>query len=129
MSKYDDKTEQHLRGLWDQMKARAKGMSIVYGPGYDNKPLSREEEKTLFRQRALSVEQEHELWRATNQDGSPMYTPERIGQLVFDQREKLAKSGGRIEPKQWIKYLNDLAAEVEDEDRQTAAASWPAEGM
>lgn len=118
----DSKTEVFISGLWDRMKERAAGMAAAYGGGMNTKKLTRDEEKLLFRAR-------------TDADGKPGISDEEaishlqagmsreaVGLLMYPRREKLAKSGGRLEPKDWIDYLNRLADEVEAEDRAGEAA-------
>lgn len=105
----DQRSEAFMRGLWDATKAKAAGMAAYAAPGMGGRELSDEEIAQAWNTRALSVEQEWDLWRQRKPDGSPQYTPEEIGMQVFPHREKLAKSGGRVEPKDWIGWANRRA--------------------
>jgi hypothetical protein len=116
--------EQMVSGLWDKLKERAGGLGGLIGKGYDATPLSEDDEAMLWSRRALSVEQEWDLWRQG-------LTPEEIGMQVFPDRERLVKSGGRIEPSQWYSRANTLAARAErtragQDDQQSV--SMPTEG-
>lgn len=122
MPTYDEKTTTHLEGLWNRMKDMAGGMAGVYGQGYNTKPLNEHEELMLWNKRALSLDQEWALWRqgrTPETQGQPILTPEEIGLKVFPEREKLAKSGGRVEPKDWHAYIKKMADKSEAQFQAT----------
>lgn len=99
-----------LEGMYQTMRKRAESMAPHFRPGYGAKELDGDELETVWNRRALTLEQEWELHRAVAEDGvTPRYTREQIGLLVFPDREKLAKSGGRVEPKEWISWVNSTA--------------------
>jgi hypothetical protein len=150
-------TTQMVSGLWDQMKDKAAGLGGLIGAGYGATALSQDDEDMLWDQRFLTIEQEHDLWRARKQvpvmgpdgrpvagpDGSPLmqdtaeprYTPEEIGKLVFQNREALAKRGGNLEPKDQYRKFATLAQRAErrrlavEQEQQQPDVMPPAEGM
>lgn len=120
----DQIDESFLRGAFETLMKRAEGMAPHFAAS-GGKKLSDEEIETAWNTRALSVEQEWELWRQGNTPETahlPKLTPEEIGLKVFPHREKLAKSGGRIEPKQFIGWANSYA------ERQFKKQTEPTEG-
>lgn len=100
--------EQFFEGLYQQMRKTAAGMAGAADADDDLKKLTLDEKLRLWDQRDMPVEKEWELHRAVNEDGSPMYSPRQIGLMVFKNRERIAKSGGNIEPKEFIKEANRL---------------------
>lgn len=122
-----DKT--FLEGLYQAMRARAATMAPHFQPGYGAQELDGDDLETLWNHRSLTLEQEWELWRARNPDGTPMYTPELIGSMVFKDREGLIRSGGRVEPKEWIGWANSTAKRMQArrEAKQVALEAAPME--
>lgn len=112
---------ERAEGLYREALERARGQAPHFQPGYGTKELTPDEIDLLWDQRALSVEQEHELWRAVNEDGTPRYSPEEIGAQVFDQRLRLASGGGRIEPKDQHAWVNKQAKRAEQRRAQQPA--------
>lgn len=104
----DRPSQQFLDGLWEATKGRAASMAPVFGEGAGGTTLSQAKIDVLWNERHLSPEQEAELW----QQG---LTPEEIGLQVFKNRERLMKSGGRIEPAQWISWCNRQARRMHDQ--------------
>ena len=98
-----------LEGMYQAMRKRAESMAPHFKPGYDAKELDGDDLDTVWNRRAMSLEQEWELHRAVNEDGSPKFTRRQIGLMVFPDREKLAKSGGRVEPAEVISWVNSTA--------------------
>lgn len=123
-------TPEFIEGLYDAMRKRAADMAPSFAPGYGTKKMTPEDVETVWNRRAMPVEQEWELWRAVKPDGSPMYTPAQIGMQVFPEREKFAKSGGRVEPKEWITFANQTAKRMaaKREAQQAALSAPPMEG-
>ena len=108
--------ERYLSGLWNQMKQRSAGLATTVGPGIDTKSLTPAEHDRLWDERFLTIEQEHDLWRqgrTPETAGQPILSPEEIGMRVFQNREKLAKTGGRLEPSQWYDYISRMADRAE----------------
>lgn len=97
-----------FRGLFEQMKGHAMGMAGA-ADADELEKLTPDEKLMLWNRRAMPIEKEWELHREVNPDGTPRYTPEDIGLMVFPDRERLAKSGGRIEPKEFAREANRLA--------------------
>jgi hypothetical protein len=120
--------EGFLEGLYQAMRSRAQGMAPMFQPGADSTELTPDDKFTLWERRAIPLEQEWELWRAKNPDGTPMYTREQIGLMVFRDREKLSKSGGHLEPKEWIAEANHLAREASKRRAAAQMAMTPPEG-
>lgn len=102
----DSKSEMLISGLWDRLKEKAKGVGGLAAPGVNMDRLTPDEELAIWNRRAIPIEQEWEMWRAGK-------TPEEIGMAVFPDREKLVKSGGRIEPSQWFAYSMKMAQKAE----------------
>jgi hypothetical protein len=99
-----------LEGLWQQARARVGDMAGQFTPDPETtKTLDSGDVETLWNLRAMPLEKEWELHRATKPDGSPMFTPEQIGLMVFPHRERLMKSGGRVEPKEQVRWANQMA--------------------
>src|SRR5688572_9510132 len=92
-------TPAFVKGLYEAMKKRAADIAPQFAPGYGTKELTPDDAYEIWHRRAMPLEKEWALWGETLPDGSPKYTPEQIGLLVFPDREKYVKSGGRIEPK------------------------------
>lgn len=120
-------TPEFIEGLYNAMRKRAADMAPHFAPGYGTKEMTPEDTELVWNRRAMPVEQEWALWRAVKEDGTPMYTPAQIGMQVFPEREKLAKSGGRVEPKEWITFSNTLAKRMaaKREGQQQAAMAAP----
>lgn len=131
-----------LEGLYQAMRRRAADLAPHFKPGYDAKELTEDELETVWNRRFLTLEEEWALWRERNPDGTPKHTPEMIGRMVFQQREPLAKAGGRIEPKEQIGWVNQTAQrmarkraerqaalEAQGGIEQPAETVGPAEGM
>lgn len=118
--------ELFTQGLWTSMKERAAGAARVYGPGSNNKELTPDEEATIWNTRTMPLEKEWDLWRQG-------LTPEEIGLQVFGDREKLVKSGGRLEPKDWARKIESLMPRAkalrEAQQQQEAAVAGPMDGM
>lgn len=110
-----------LEGLYQAMRKRAEGLANHFKPGYDTKELTPDDVETIWNRRHLTIEQEWELWRAVNPDGTPMYTPEMIGSMVFKDREGLIRSGGRVEPKEWTRFANQTAKRMAERRAQRQA--------
>ena len=102
-----------MEGLYQQMKSRAELMAPQLAPDTDAKKLTPVDVDMLWDRRHMSLEEEWRLWRQTNADGSPMFTREQIGLMVFRDREGLSKRGGRIEPKDQIPWTNQQAKRAE----------------
>lgn len=120
-----------LKGLYEALRGRAAGLAPHFQPGYDSAELDGADVETLWHRRSMPLEAEWALHRARNPDGTPTYTREQIGLMVFKDREKLAKSGGRVEPKEWIAWTNSTARRMEKKRaaRETSEAPTPpAEG-
>lgn len=94
--------EQFAAGLWDSMRGHVAALAPHFSPGYGNSELTPEQELAIWNDRQLSIEQEWELW-------DQGLSAEEIGMRVFPYREQLVKSGGRVEPEQWIAKANALA--------------------
>lgn len=105
---------------YELLKDRARRMAGQVASDEGAKKLSEDEISTLWNERAMPLEQEWELHRARQADGTPTYTPEQIGLLVFPKREQLAKSGGRLEPNEVTAWANRRA---EKEAAKRAAAN------
>ena len=112
-----------FEGLYQSMRGRAAGMAERFKPGYGSKELDGDDLETLWNRRAMSIEQEWALHRELNQDGTPAYTREQIGLQVFPDREKLAKSGGRVEPREFISWTNAMARRMEKKRAERAQVS------
>jgi len=110
----DKPQEDFSAGLWDAMKGSVAGVSDHFAPGFGSKELTPAEELSIWNERQLSLEQEWELWRAG-------FTPQEIGLKVFGNRQRLAKSGGRVEPADEIAYANRLALRAEAAKTQKPA--------
>lgn len=118
-----------LEGLYQRMRARAAGMAPRFQPGTDSTELDGDDLETLWNKRAMPVEQEWELHRAVKEDSTPLYSREQIGLMVFPEREKLAKSGGRVEPKEFIRWANRTAQRMRARrDARAAMSPMPVEG-
>lgn len=112
-----------MEGLYQTFMSKAKGMApFINSDGA--KKLTPDEISLLWNKRAMPIEKEWELHRAVNPDGSPMYSREQIGLMVYPERERLAKSGGNIEPKAFIGQANRIA-QREAAKRQAAQATEP----
>lgn len=98
-----------LEGAYQALKLRVQGMAKNLTPDKEAKRLTPDEISTLWNTRHMTLEQEWELWKALKPDGTPLYSPEAIGMLVFRDRERLAKSGGNVEPADQIKTANRIA--------------------
>lgn len=101
--------EQFLEGLYQAMRARAVDLAKQLAPDASGKELTPDEIHLLWNTRAMPLEQEWALWSQTNPDGTPTFTPEQIGLMVFPQREGLAKRGGRVEPREQTLWANQQA--------------------
>ena len=102
-----------LEGLYQTFMAHAKGLAPLISSDGAQK-LNQDEIDILWdHPRAMPIEKEWELHRAVQDDGSPMYSPEQIGLMVWPQRERIAKSGGHIEPKDFIRAANRQAARMQ----------------
>jgi hypothetical protein len=120
-------SSEFLDGLWEQAKARVADMAGQFAPDKaDTRKLTPDDISMLWNTRAMPLEKEWELWRAVKPDGSPMYTREEIGKLVFPEREKLALRGGRIEPKSQISWVN---AEAKRQEAKRLAQAPPPDPM
>lgn len=127
MPEQDRRSEAFMRGLFDATIERAKGLAGYMDPGMGGKRLSDDEIDAAWNTRALTVEQEWNLWRQGRTPesvarGERMLSPEEIGMQVFPHREKLGKSGGRIMPKAYADWVNQRANR-EEKKRQTQAAT------
>lgn len=111
-----------LEGMYQAIRSRAAGMAPRFQPGYDATELDGDDLEVVWNERAMPLEQEWELHRAMKPDGTPLYTREQIGLMVFHKREKLAKSGGRVEPKEWISWTNQTAKRMAAKREARAAA-------
>jgi len=121
-------TPEFIEGLYEAMKARAASLAPHFTPGYGSKAMNADDEDVVWNRRKIPVEQEWELWRQKKPDGTPMFTPSQIGLMVFPDREKFAKSGGRVEPKDWITFANRTAqrmAAKREAQQQSAEMSAP----
>lgn len=117
-----------LEGMYQQMRGRASEMAPRFKPGYGATELDGDELEAVWDKRAMSLEQEWELHRAVNEDGTPKLTREQIGLMVFPERERLAKSGGRVEPREMIAWVNQTARRMEQRRAQRAMLPPPIEG-
>lgn len=119
-----------LDGLYQTIRKRAAGMAPHFQPGYDATELDGDDLEAVWNERAMPLEAEWELHRALGPDGvTPLYTREQIGLMVFPKRERLAKSGGRVEPKEWISWANSTAKRMEKRRAERAMMSpTPPEG-
>lgn len=113
--------ERRVKGLYQAALENAKGLATHFQPGYGTKELTPADTDMLWNERALSVEQEHDLWRAVKPDGTPQFTPEEIGLQVFPKRLGLMQGGGRIEPKAQHAWVNTQARRVEKQRQQQMA--------
>lgn len=125
----DQRNEPFMRGAMEAAIEKAKGLAPYFGPGYGAKKVQPDEINTAWNTREMSVEQEWDLWRQRKPDGSPMYTPEEIGLKVFPHRERLAKSGGRIQPRDWIAWANQQAERQFKQSGQQPAEGTQTDGM
>jgi hypothetical protein len=105
----DTPTPHFIEGLYQAMRKRAADLAPHFAPGYGTKAMTPDDLDAVWNRRAMPLEQEWELHRQKKDDGTPLYTPAQIGLLVFPEREKLAKSGGRVEPSEWISWSNQQA--------------------
>lgn len=110
------------QAMWERLKQDATNASGIFSGQGHSKKLSLDEKLAVWNDRALSVEQEWELWRQGRTPesiarGEKPLSPEEIGLKVFPKREQLYKSGGNVEPKDWIKEANYLAQEAEKRRR------------
>jgi hypothetical protein len=122
-------TPAFIEGLYEAMRKRAADLAPNFAPGYGTKEMTPEDVDLVWNRRVMPVEQEWELWRQTKPDGTPMYTPNQIGLLVFPDREKFAKSGGRVEPAEWIPFVNQTAKRMAAKrEAQAALSPDPMEG-
>lgn len=119
--KYQPQSREYAKQLWEKFKEDAANTAARIGTGYDTKQLTMDEKLAIWNDRALTVEQEWELWRAGE------LSPEAIGMRVFPKREQLAKSGGNLEPDLWIKAANHYAQEAEK--RRRAADPMPGDAQ
>jgi hypothetical protein len=101
--------DEYMEGLWQRIKAEVGQMAPMLAPDTDARKLNGDDVSMLFNKRHMSLEEEWNLWRAKNPDGTPMFTREMIGLMVFKDREGLAKRGGRLEPKDQIQWVNQQA--------------------
>lgn len=118
-------TNEFLEGLYQKLKGRAAGMADLVGPGVDTEKLSDDEISALWNLRAVPIEKEWEMWRQGRTPETahlPTMTREEIGLAVYPNREKLAKSGGRSEPKDFIPWMNKRA----EKEAAKRAAQQPA---
>lgn len=110
----------YAAALWERLKADASNASGIFSGQGHAKKLTLDEKLAIWNDRALSVEQEHDLWRQGRTPETahlPILSPEEIGLKVFPKREQLYKSGGNVEPKDWIKEANFLGQEAEKRRR------------
>jgi hypothetical protein len=131
MADLDQRSEGFLRGLFETTVEKARGMSAYMAPGLGGKKLSDEDVSLAWNTRALTVEQEWDLWRigrTPETAGQRILTPEEIGMQVFPHRERIAKSGGRVQPKEWFSWVNQRA-ERERKKKEQQQPSWMAEGQ
>jgi len=110
-----------LEGLYQTIRKQASGMAPKFSPGYDSAELDGDELETVWNRRAMPIEQEWALHRAVKEDGTPLYSRRQIGLMVFPDREKLAKSGGRVEPHEWISWTNQTARRMAQRRAERAA--------
>lgn len=127
----DQRSEQFMRGLFETTVEKARGMAGYMSPGLGGKKLSDADVSLAWNERALTVEQEWDLWRVGRTPetaGQRPFTPEEIGLQVFPKRERIAKSGGRVEPKEWMVWVNQRA-EHERKKQEQQASPMMAEGQ
>jgi hypothetical protein len=119
-----------LKGAYEAMRTRAQGIADQMKPGVGATELDSDDFETVWNRRAMSLEEEWELWRQRQPDGvTPLYSPEQIGTMVFKDREKLIKSGGRVEPKEWISFANTAAKRMRAKrEAREAMSPVPLEG-
>lgn len=115
----DAPTQKFMDNLWEAVKGRAKAMAPVFGEGSGGTALSRDHIDMLWSERHLTPEQEAQLWRQGRTPesiaaGEKPLTPEEIALQVFQNRERLMKSGGRIEPNQWVSWCNATARRMQE---------------
>lgn len=127
----DRRSEEFMRGLFEQTVEKARGVAAYMSPGLGGKKLTPAEEEMAWSERALSVEQEWDLWRlgrTPETAGQRPLTPEEIGLQVFPKRERIAKSGGRVQPKEWVAWVNSYA-ERQRKKRAEQPSALMAEGQ
>jgi hypothetical protein len=117
--------EGFLEGLYQAFRSRAEGLAPMFQPGYDATEMDGDDIETVWNRRSMSLEDEWKLHQAKNPDGSPMYSRELIGSMVFKDREGLIRSGGRVEPKEWIAFANTTAKRMAAKREARAAAMSP----
>ena len=126
-------SDDFLAGLYETMRGRAAGLAPHFQPGYGATELDGDDLETVWNRRAMPIEKEWELWRQGRTPETahlPMLSPEHIGLLVFPDREKLAKSGGRVEPHEFISWTNAMAKRMAAKrDAQAAMNLAPSEPM
>jgi hypothetical protein len=127
MPKQDSRAERFGRDYYEHEKQASKGLAGEYGTGYGGKKLTRAEEKLIFMSRVgkdgkpgISDEEAQQMLAAGK-------SPEEVGMLMFPQREPLAKSGGRIEPKDVIDWVNKIADEIAHQELAMRSASGPSD--
>jgi len=117
-----------IKGLYEKLRQRARMMAPQVDTNGQTKDLTPDEISLLWNRRHIPIEQEWELWRqgrTPETADQPQLTREEIGLMVFKDREKLAKMGGRIEPKEFVLWANKQA-EKEAAKRAAAAEVAPA---
>lgn len=132
MAGQDQRDEVFLRGLFDAAIERARRLSEYMSPGAGGKRMTDDEIEQAWNERAMPVEQEWELWKigkTPETAGMRPLTPEEIGLRVFPRREKLAKSGGRVRPSEFIGWTNNYAERRRKAKEQQQAPMMGAEGM
>ena len=127
----DTPTPKFIEGLYDAIRKRAADLAPKFGPGYGTKALTPDDLEAVWNRRSMPLEQEWNLWRQGRTPETahlPTLTPAQIGLMVFPEREKLAKSGGRVEPSEFISWTNQTAKRMAEKRAARQAAAPPMEG-
>lgn len=126
----DKPTQQFMDGLWESVKSRAEAMAPVVGSGAGGKTLNSREIDMLWAEKHLSPAQVEDLWRIGRTPesiarGEKPLTVEEISMREHGNRERLMKSGGRIEPAQWIAWANRQAQRAQDQQNAQQSPAQP----
>ena len=119
----ESRAERFGREYYEHEKEASKGLADVYGTGYQGKKLTRAEEKLIWMARVDKdgkpgiSDEEAQQWLAAGK------SREEVGMHMFPQREPLAKSGGRVEPKDWITFANKISDDITQQEMAMQAAN------
>ena len=110
--------------IWADMKKQAQEIAEMRGLAPGNKKLTPDEELALFMREAPDWSPDKEAILLA--EGK---TREEVGLLKYPERERLAKSGGRIQPKDWIAWANQQAERQFKKSGQQPAEGTQPDGM